>query len=67
MDQDIAIECGTGSVTYKEWYARSICIANILEELHQKKNNIAIYIPNSIDYAVAYFGLFAEYCSTHIC
>lgn len=57
MDQDIAIECGTGSVTYKEWYARSICIANILEELHQKKNNIAIYIPNSIDYAVAYFGI----------
>ncbi len=54
----IAIRCGDQIITYSDWYKKSSLIAKIIFQNNLKeKSNIALFIPNSIDYAVAYFAI----------
>lgn len=54
----IAIRCGDQIITYSDWYKKSSLIAKIISQNNLKeKSNIALFIPNSIDYAVAYFAI----------
>lgn len=58
---EIAIEFETNIITYKDWYIDALEIADILKRLKVRRDNVAIYIPNSIYYAISYFGiLFSE-------
>lgn len=54
----IAIKHGEKSITYSKWYIESEEISvRIRECMPLDTQNIAIFLPNSIDYAVAYFGI----------
>ena len=57
-NEKVAIKHGDNSVTYKEWYNRSQQFSNILNEKATENSlNIAIFLPNSINYAIAYFSI----------
>lgn len=58
----VAIKCDGIEITYSEWYKKSMLIKKIICNQKDKVNqNIAIFLPNSIEYAITYFGiLFAE-------
>ena len=46
------------SLSYREWYQESNKIANVIKNLTDNSSrNIGLYLPNSINYAVAYFGV----------
>lgn len=54
----IAIKYGENAVTYKEWYNCSRQLSNVLNNsVAEGSLNIAIFLPNSINYAIAYFSI----------
>ena len=54
---EIAIKSDKESLTYKQWNERAADLSKrIAEQTSPKSRNIAIFLPNSISYAVAYFA-----------
>ena len=59
---DVAIIDGDKMMSYKDWYSLATRIAKALPEAKKHSKIAIILIPNSINYAVAYFALlFAGY------
>lgn len=57
-NERIAIKFGKDSITYEDWNRRSIELASIIKSISSEfVHNISIYLPNTIDYAIAYFGV----------
>ena len=55
---EIAIKSDKESLTYKQWNERAADLSKrIAEQTSPKSRNIAIFLPNSISYAVAYLPL----------
>lgn len=53
----IAIKHGNKKITYKEWYTNSRQLSNSINELSYQILNIALFLPNSIEYSIAYFSV----------
>lgn len=54
----VAIKFADNEITYQEWYKRSKILSRKLKAITTKNScNIGIFLPNSIDYAVAYFSV----------
>lgn len=51
----IAIKQKNRSICYSELYEKATLVSRQIQKA--KKPNIGIYLPNSIDYAIAYFGI----------
>ncbi len=51
----IAIKYGNENISYKEWYTKSTELGKYILQV-DRSENIGIYLPNSINYAVAYFS-----------
>lgn len=57
-DRFIAIKENDKVITYSEWYYSSIEVSKvIIQHTSFCARNVAILLPNSIEYAVAYFGV----------
>ena len=57
-NEKVAIKHGENAVTYKEWYNYSKQFSNVLNDnVAEHSLNIAIFLPNSINYALAYFSI----------
>lgn len=57
-NEKIAIKQKDKSLSYKDWNSRSNIVAQDLSKIfHNDTQNVAIFLPNSIEYAVAYFGI----------
>lgn len=56
-NENIAIEYKDDKVSFKEWHNMAINVSRLLESTNKKIGNIAIYMPNSISYAIAYFAI----------
>lgn len=56
-EKKIAIEQEEKAITYEDWYIKATEVENILKQLGAEGNNVAIFMPNSIHYAIAYFGI----------
>lgn len=57
-NSNIAIQHQNNSITYEEWYQNSSRLSEIISKIAKKNSkNIAIFLPNSIEYAIAYFGI----------
>lgn len=55
--EKIAIKFKGEELTYKEWYKRALILSNNIEkELDHESKTVALLLPNSINYAVTYFG-----------
>lgn len=53
-----AIICGSEKITYENWCNASIELGKVIrKEINDECNNIGIFLPNSIGYAVAYFAI----------
>jgi long-chain acyl-CoA synthetase len=53
-----AIKHGSKEITFQEWYSQSQQLSRAIEDTcPDGAVNAAIFLPNSIDYAVAYFAL----------
>lgn len=53
-----AIKCGDKILRYSDWNERALKIArNIIKRTSKASLNIAIFLPNSINYAIAYFAV----------
>jgi len=54
----VAIKHGDKTLSYSDWNERSLELSKNLESvLASDSLNIAIFLPNSIDYAIAYFSI----------
>jgi Acyl-CoA synthetases (AMP-forming)/AMP-acid ligases II len=54
----IAIKQGDDILTYEHWYNESMRISSVISnEVFPGSKCIAIFLPNSINYALAYFGI----------
>lgn len=54
----IAIKYGNKEISYCELYRKSEIISfSIINFINREKSNIAILLPNSIDYVIAYFAI----------
>lgn len=54
----IAIKCGNEAISYSDLYEKSKSLSyTILCQNRKKNDNVAIFLPNSIDYAIAYFAV----------
>lgn len=54
----IAIKHGDKKITYRQWYENSKRLSEILKSNITKNTlNIALFFPNSINYAIAYFAI----------
>lgn len=54
----IAIKCGDKEITYCELHEKSQALAHIISyHIKKQDNNVAIFLPNSIDYAISYFAV----------
>ena len=57
-NQKIAIKHGNNSITYKDWYKKSYELSELINtNIKNNSRNIAIFLPNSIYYSVAYFAV----------
>jgi long-chain acyl-CoA synthetase len=53
-----AIKCGDKSLLYSEWNEKSAELSNLIKNIcYEDSKCIAMYIPNSIEYAIVYFGI----------
>lgn len=53
-----AIKYGNISLSYSDWYRQSVKVAlKIKSKVSTDSSNIAILLPNSINYAIAYFAI----------
>jgi long-chain acyl-CoA synthetase len=46
-----------GAIQYAEWHARSIEVSKKIQEMQIHNECVVLFLPNSIQYAVAYFGI----------
>ena len=54
----IAIKHGDKSIKYNEWYLQSSYVAQkLISKIKSESINIAVFLPNSINYAVSYFAV----------
>ena len=54
----IAIKYGDDNITYSEWFDKSKAVSKMINELKvDSLKTLAIFLPNSINYAIAYFGI----------
>lgn len=51
-----AIKCGNNEITFKEWYKYSKQLSKIINDISSCEN-VALFFPNSINYAISYFSL----------
>ena len=57
-NKKIAIKYGSQSIDYMNWYRSSVKLSEILNNnLSNSSKTIAIFLPNSINYAIAYFSI----------
>jgi len=57
-NEKIAISCASKSITYEAWNIESQKISlQINENIQTCSKCIAVFLPNSIDYAVAFYGI----------
>lgn len=56
-NENVAIKCGDKSISYRKLFERAVLLANMLKGNQNFSNHVAIFIPNSIEYAVAYFAV----------
>ena len=57
-NEKIAIKFGENEITYNQFYSDSRKLSNALNDNIAKSSlNIAIFLPNSINYALAYFSI----------
>mgnify|MGYP000566972900 CR=1 FL=1 len=57
-NEKIAIKFGENEITYKQFYSDSRKLSNALNDnIAESSLNIAIFLPNSINYALAYFSI----------
>lgn len=57
-NEDVAIKHHEKVITYSAWYNKSIELTTIINATaNETSHNISIFLPNSIDYAVAYFAI----------
>ena len=59
-NKDIAIEYKDEAISFMDWNIWSKEVGDIISEATDCVGNVAIYIPNSIFYAVAYFAILYE-------
>jgi len=54
----LAIEHGNDSIKYCEWYDKSMYLSEKIKSVVSDNSlNIGIFLPNSIEYAIAYFSI----------
>lgn len=58
----IAVKQGNQTLTYRQLYVFSLFNASKLIKL-KKRGNVGIFLPNSIDYIIAYFSILLCYCT----
>ena len=56
FDQNIALISDQRQLTYQQWYEAAERIARIINQTKMPTRGIVVFLPNSINYAVAYFG-----------
>lgn len=57
-NENIAIKYGNNMLTYTEWHCQSSALSKYIMNISEDNNKcIGVFLPNSIDYAVAYFGV----------
>lgn len=56
-NEKIAIKYGNESISYSVLYEKSKLLSYTILHQNRNTNNIAIFLPNSIDYAIAYFAI----------
>jgi long-chain acyl-CoA synthetase len=57
-NKKIAIKYGANEITYKDWYNYSRRLSYVLNDnVAESSMNIALFLPNSINYALAYFSI----------
>ncbi len=61
-NDNIAIKFGSKEFTFREWYVQTEVLSNKINDVIESCSlNIALFLPNSIQYAIAYFAvLFSE-------
>jgi Acyl-CoA synthetases (AMP-forming)/AMP-acid ligases II len=58
INKKVALKQNEESITYSEWYNNSKDLSRKIKDLiDNESRNIAIFLPNSINYAIAYFGI----------
>lgn len=54
----IAIKHGDHEISYRQWYEYSKKLSEMIKlNVHDNSQNIALFFPNSIDYAISYFAV----------
>ena len=57
-NEKVAIKYGSNEISFKEWYSYSRLLSCQLNEVTTNiSSNIAIFLPNSINYTLAYFSI----------
>ena len=57
-ENSIAIICGNNKITYLDWNNTSMKLESVIrEEISIDSKNIGLFLPNSIEYAIAYFAV----------
>jgi long-chain acyl-CoA synthetase len=57
-NEKVAIKYGINEITFKDWHSYSHQLSDKLNEVvSEDSSNIAIFLPNSIEYAIAYFSI----------
>lgn len=55
---NVAIQCGEEQLTYNSWYKKSISLSKQIHIVNSTCNrNVLLFLPNSINYAIGYFGI----------
>lgn len=53
----VAIKKGNKEINYKQWYKQSKVLEQEMYPFIKSSKNIAIFLPNSIEYAISYFSI----------
>lgn len=56
-NDSVAIKFGDKILRYSDWYKQALTIAQNIKEVSSNSLNIAVFLPNSINYAIAYFAI----------
>lgn len=56
FNHDIALISGQEKLTYQQWYNCSENIMKLIVQTNMPSKGIALLLPNSINYAISYFG-----------
>lgn len=57
-NRNVAIKCSDRTLTYEQWCYCSVILGDKIIDMVEKNSKcIAIFLPNSIEYAISYFGI----------